>query len=183
MESNKKVGRKMNLEEAKELYLKYNCSLFGMAREENRYEEYRNLNIPKAVEEEWRNEVFHTLKEQLKVTGTAKLFNRMCDISDCKHNKERLLDLIQALKDVRYDDLKMNAVISETILGRKALSVRSGMVFGAYDIGEPKLAKELLTFVLDLLDSQEVDSDLTARYDSDRKLCHEIAAELNINIP
>lgn len=174
----------MNIEEAKKFYLKYDGSYFGMAREEQgKYEEYEKLEISKSVEGEWDNEILNTLKEHLKDTGEVKVFDRIYDIAERRHTRERLLILIQSLRDVKYDDLVMNARLSETMLGRKALSERSGMIFWAYDIGEPEIAEKLLAYVLGILNSQEIGADLVARYDRDRKKCYEIATELNINVP
>ncbi len=129
-----------------------------MAREEKEaYESYKLLNISADTLEKWRQELFLNLWEQLKVNGASDLFNRMYNLSENKHNRENLLILKEALHKVNYANPKVNACISETVLGRKEVSERSGMIFGAYDLGEQEIAKELLQFVWGLVTVQTSD--------------------------
>lgn len=173
----------MTFEEAKKLYFKYDCSLFAMAREEqNAYENYKLLNIPSLTEEEWRQELFIILWEQLKKNGSSDLFNRMYNLSENRHSKGRLFILKEALNNVNYENLKINVCVSETVLGRKDLSERSGMIFWAYDLGEQELAKELLQFVMKLLTSQIPDKEISSRFGRNIKKCHMINSELRLGV-
>ncbi|MDE6566190.1 MAG: hypothetical protein K2K70_00480 [Lachnospiraceae bacterium] len=173
----------ITLEEAKEMYLKYDCSSYFMAREDQSfYEEYRKLNIPKEMQEEWRQELFDHLKDQLKSKGSYRLFNRLYDLAEggSRSNRERLVALKEALAFVKYDNLRDNAIISEAIIGRKVLSARSGMIFWAYDLGEYKIAKELVLYTMDLLSYQPEEDRLRKRFEEDRIECSLINAELQL---
>lgn len=118
----------MLMNEAKEIYFKYDCSLFAMAREENiLYEEFKFLNIADTTLDEWKQEKFLSLWQQLKESGSSNLFNRMYNLTENNHNRENLLILKEALYKVKYDSFKTNAYISEIILGRKVFFERSGM--------------------------------------------------------
>ena len=81
----------------------------------------------------------------------------MYNLSENRHNRENLLILKESLHKVNYANPKVNVCISETVLGRKDLSERSGMIFGAYDLGEQEMAKELLQFVWELVTVQTSD--------------------------
>ncbi len=175
----------ITLEEAKEMYLKYDCSLFAMAREDQPfYEEYRKLNISEEMEEKWLQELFDHLKDQLKSKGSVDLFNRLYDLAEDGHryryNRDRLLDLKEALAFVKYDNLQDNAIISETIIGRLVLSERSGMIFWAFDLGEYEIAKELVLYTMDLLSYQPEEDRLRKRFEEDRTECSLINSELQL---
>lgn len=173
----------MTIDEAKELFFRYNCSLFAMAREEKEaYEDYRKLNISSSIENEWKKELFISLAKQLKTSGESELFNRMYNLSDNQHDKERLVVLKQALNEVVLNDAKTIATVCETVLGRKELSERTGMVFWAYDLGEQEIAKKLLVFVWELLSKHTVDTNLQARYERDIKKCSMINSELSLEV-
>ena len=173
----------MTIDEAKELFFRYNCSLFAMAREEKEaYENYKKLNISSSTENKWKKELFISLAKQLKISGESELFNRMYNLSDNQHDKERLVALIQALNEVVLKDSKTIAIVCETVLGRKALSERTGMVFWAYDLGEKKKKKKLLMFVWVLLSKHKVETNLQARYERDIKKCSMINSELSLEV-
>ena len=58
MESCKEV-MDMTIKEAKELFLKYDGSLFAMAREESlAYENYKLLNVSSETVQKWKQELF-----------------------------------------------------------------------------------------------------------------------------
>ena len=173
----------MTIDEAKELFFRYNCSLFAMAREEKEaYENYKKLNISSSTENKWKKELFISLAKQLKISGESELFNRMYNLSDNQHDKERLVALIQALNEVVLKDSKTIAIVCETVLGRKALSERTGMVFWAYDLGEQEKKKKLLMFVWVLLSKHKVETNLQARYERDIKKCSMINSELSLEV-
>lgn len=75
----------------------------------------------------------------------------------------------EVLNEVNYENPIINACISETVLGRKDISERSGMVFGAYDLNEKEIAKELLQFVMNLLSIQVSDEKIMSRFERDIK--------------
>ena len=84
----------MTFEEVKKAFFRYDGSLFAMAREEKEaYESYKLLNIPEEMAEAWKQELFFSLWEQLKESGSSELFNRMCNLSENRHSRENLLIL------------------------------------------------------------------------------------------
>lgn len=173
----------MTYDEIKKMFFKYDCSLFAIAREQKEvYENYKKLNISKATLEEWKQELFLALWKQLKQNGSSDLFNRMCGLSENRHNRENLLILKEALNDVNYKSPKINTSISETVLGRKELPERSGLIFWAYDLGEKKIADELLKFVIDLLKVQTSDKKIKERLERAIKKCYLIKAILNSSL-
>lgn len=170
----------MTSEEVKKIFFKYDGSLFAMAREEKEaYENYKLLNISEETVEKWRQELFLDLWEELKEKGSSDLFNRMYNLSENKHNRENLLILKEALHEVNYANLKVNACISETVLGRKDLSERNGMIFWAYDLGEQEIAKELLQFVWELVTVQTADEKIKPRLERNIKKCYLISSKIN----
>lgn len=173
----------LTLEEAKAVYLKYNCSMYGMAREElDIYNEFRKSNISKEMQEKWRQELFVKLKDELRSKGSVGLFNRLYDLAENgnRQNKERLLVLKDALAFIKFNNLKDNAIVSETIIGRKELSVRSGMIFWAYDLGEYEMAKELVLYTMNLLSYQPTEERLKGRFERDRTTCCLVEKELQL---
>lgn len=180
MEGCKEVEVNMTSEEVKKIFFKYDGSLFAMAREEKEvYENYKLLNISEETVEKWRQELFLDLWEELKEKGSSDLFNRMYNLSENKHNRENLLILKEALHEVNYANLKVNACISETVLGRKDLSERNGMIFWAYDLGEQEIAKELLQFVWELVTVQTADEKIKPRLERNIKKCYLISSKIN----
>ena len=170
----------MTCEEVKKVFFKYDGSLLAMAMEEKEvYENYKLLNISEKTVEKWRQELFINLWEQLKENGASDLFNRMYNLSENRHNRENLLILKEALHKVNYTNLKVNVCISETVLGRKDLSERSGMIFGAYDLGEQEMAKELLKFVWKLVKVQTSDEKIKLRLERNIKKCYLISSKIN----
>ncbi len=170
----------MTFEEIKKVFIKYNGSLFAMAREEKEaYENYKKLNVSEETVEKWRQEIFYDLWGQLEINGSSVLFNKMYSLLESKHNKKNLLMLRDALYKVNYDNPKINVSISETVLGRKELSEKSGMVFWAYDLGEQEIAKELLQFVWRIAAVQTSDEHIKFRLERAKKKCYLISSKIN----
>lgn len=79
----------MTFEEIKKVFIKYNGSLFAMAREEKEaYENYKKLNVSEETVEKWRQEIFYDLWGQLEINGSSVLFNKMYSLLESKHNKK-----------------------------------------------------------------------------------------------
>ena len=173
----------MTIEEAKKLYLKYDCSLFAMAREDrSAYENYKALNISRKIENDWRQDLFNILFSEIKKIGDAALFTRMYYLLENMHNREKLYIMKDSLKYIKYNDLKTKAYVSETVIGRKEIAERSGMIFWAYDIGEKEIAKELLLFVTNLLNSEVGDENITIRIKRDIDTCRMIDSHLTLGV-
>lgn len=170
----------MTFEEAKKFFFKYDGSLFAMAREEMvAYENYKLLNISEETLEKWRQELFFNLWEQLKKSGESDLFHRMYNLSENRHDKENLMILKDALHSVNYVNAKVSVSISETVLGRKDLLERSGMIFWAYDLGEEETARELLQFVWGLTKITVSDENTRLRVERIVKNCYLISSKIN----
>ena len=182
---NGKSQKSEAFDKVKKVFFKYDGSLFAMAREEQEvYENFKMLNVSEETVEKWRQEIVLNLWEQLKISGSSDLFNRMYDILDNKHNRENLLILKEALYKVNYINPEVNACISETVIGRKVLSVRSGMIFWAYDLGEQEIAKELLHFVWGLVSLQTSDERIKGRLERIKENCYLISSQINyLNFP
>lgn len=135
----------MTLDEAKELYMKYNCSLYQMFREEqDKYILYKELNITEEIEQYWKNEYIQHIYLLIKRTGDGMYFNQLYELASSFCDKERLSVLISALEYIDYSDDGMALCVAETIIGRKKVSVRSGMIFWAWKIGEFDMVLELI---------------------------------------
>ena len=102
----------------------------------------------------------------------------MYDISENKRSKDDLLILKESLYKVKYANAKVNACISETVLGRKNISERSGMIFWAYDIGEKEIANELLDFVYELVKVKTTDEKIELRLKNSIKKYNAISNEI-----
>lgn len=171
----------MTIDEAEKFYKDYNCSLFSMAREDMiNYTLYRNLDIDKALEMQWRTEVMDDLTVKLKRDGEIYVFNRLYDLTGGAHNYHNLMRLLDALRYTNIRNITESLCLAETIIGRKELSQRSGMIFWAYDIGEKKETTNLSKLVLSLIDLKIDDMEIFERINRDLKKVRTINSMLNI---
>lgn len=171
----------MTVEEAKKIYMTYECSLFSMAREEKiLYDEFNAINLSESTLEQWKQELFISLLEALKENGSSRLFNRLYHLAENMKSNDNFFALKEALDYIKYDNFETKICIAETILGRKDLSVRSGMIFQAYDLGEYEIVRELLNLVGSLLDFQTDDKYLESRCDRVAKKHNLICCELKL---
>jgi len=182
MGSNKIEDNNMTLEEAKIVYKKNNCSLFVMAREDmENYTLYKKLNIDNALEQKWEIEVIDDLVKRIEESGDSRIFNRLYDLSVGFHDKERLFLMIKLIDKVRVEDATTSLCIAETIMGRKLMSMRSGMIFWAYDLGLKAETIMLIRKVLSLIDIQSDDKVDETRVIRDQKKIREIIDVLALN--
>lgn len=173
----------MRIEEARNIYKKNNCSLFVMAREDvDNYTAYKELNIDKKIERQWTVEVIEDLVNSLKETGDSKIFNQLYDLSVSLHDRERLMLMIKSMNAVKIKNAETSLCIAETIIGRKILSVRSGMVFWAYDLGEKEEAVILIEKALSFINIKANDIKVKERVNRDLKKVKEIVEMLKLKI-
>lgn len=172
----------MTIQEAKELYKKYDCSSFRMAREDwYLHLEYNKLNISRAQEKIWENELFYELAEKIKVEGSLYDLYVVYDLIEEKPEKAKLKTMAEALQYVIYDEPIVNAAVSELILGtNQDISERKGLVFGAYDIREKELAAEFLTYAVHLLHEAKGIKELEDRMKEDMEICRKIKRMLGL---
>ena len=174
----------MTTREAKEIYLKSDCSYFIMCTNYySDYMEYRRLEIPKNQETEWKNEKIKTLYAEVRRTGNVKMFRRLYEIAVEFRDYEKLQITINALRSIKEPlTPKQRLEVSETILGRKALKVRSGLIYWAYDNGQRGIAILLMDLVLEYLNIPNVTAiELERKIQKERRICKKIIAELHLN--
>ncbi len=171
----------MTLEEAKELYMKYDCSIYTMETAGYGYSDYKKMNISRKQEQEWENELFISLFSQLHESGDAVIFYRMNAIAEKQKSREQLYVLKDALDDIKYENSEIRAWIAEKILGRSALPEKGGLVYWAYDLGEKKTAIELLCYSLNLLDISDPSEKIKKRIEKDIELAYAIDTELGLS--
>lgn len=203
MGSRKEVGVvKMTIEEAKEFYRKYNCSHYFMAREElPKYKLYQELNIDKSLEREWRLEMIDELADclkgnrdinecsplyadaakRIKINPDIMIYNRIYDLAVSFHDKDRLELMIELIDYVKIKSVRNSLSIAGTIIGRKILSARSGMIFWAYDIGEKDDAVALIKKALMLTDVETDDEREAETARNARKTIREIIDMLGLS--
>ena len=174
----------MTTREAKEIYLKSDCSYFIMCTNYySEYIEYRKLEIPQKQETEWKNEKIQMLYAEIRRTGNDKLFQRLCEIAVEFRDFEKLLIVMYALKSIKEPlTQKSRLDLSEVILGKRALKVRSGLIYWAYDNGQRAISTLLMDQALEYLNIPNItDVELVRRQKKARRICKRIIKELNLN--
>ena len=171
----------MTLDEAKIIYKKNNCSLFVMAREDlQNYIAYKNLNIEKKLEMRWKGEMIEELANRLKENGDYRIFNQLYDLTESFHDSQMLKLMIESIKDIKIEDENISLSIAETIMGRKMISVRSGMIFWAYDLGAKKETFKLIEKAMSFIDVKTDSEELRDRAFRDKKNINEIIDVLGL---
>ncbi|GMQ59689.1 hypothetical protein AN1V17_40890 [Vallitalea sediminicola] len=176
------------LEEAKEYFMAMDCSRFHMARENKlKYEKYVDLNISEQTEMRWRREKFNDFYDSAMSSSENnslwKLVNRMYDLVSSTRDVEDLIK-IHSLIELSINKLspKDRIIIAETIIGRKGISERSGLIFLAYDLKNIILAKGYAKTASKLVDiaNSVNDEDLTYRLKKCKQVNHEVIKILNL---
>lgn len=172
------IKAKMTLEEAKRVYMNNKCSLFVMAREDRlNYDLYRKSNISSMMERKWKKEMIDDQVKQFEKSGDADLFNSICELCECFNDRNTLCLLMGLIDKINIEDTKTALCIAETIMGRKILSERSGMIFWAYDLGMKKEVVMLCRKVLTLINIDSVEERYQARAKRD---CETIEAIMDM---
>lgn len=174
----------MTTKEAKEIYLKSDCSYFIMCTNYySDYIEYRKLEIPKNQETEWKNEKIQMLYTEIRRTGNDQLFQRLCEIAVEFRDFEKLLIVMYALRSIKEPLTQKSRInLSEVILGKRSPKVRSGLIYWAYDNGQRGLSILLMDQALEYLNISNIkDVELERRQRKARRICKRIIKELNLN--
>lgn len=142
------------LEQAKSFYTSMGCNGFHMYREfPERYEEFRQLQIPEQLKEQWRLEQFELALRELEKAESADLwwrFHELIGLSDW--SRLALEQLLDAAKRLLVAAPRPDLVLVATaLLDSNSIEARSGAVLRAYDAGYPSLAQQLLDVVFQLL--------------------------------
>lgn len=178
--------QEMTMQEAKELFLKSDCSYFKMCTNfYSDYIEYRQLELPKETEFVWRNEKLQMLDLEMRRFGDYRTFIRLCDVAIEFRNYDKLRMVMDSLRRLRWPlagSSKPRVLVSETILGTKHPRVRSGVVYWAYDNGQKGIAILLMDQVLEFLYMPDVtDQELEKRIRRGQRLCKKIISDLGLN--
>lgn len=174
----------MTTREAKEIYLNSDCSYFLMCTNNySGYIEYKRLGVQKSQEDTWKNEKIQMLLTEIQRTGDYHLFQRLYEIAVEFRNYEKLHVMMQALECIKKPMApSQRAEIAETILGRKFMRVRSGLIYWAYDIGQRGIAILLMDRVIQYLSIPKVtDIELERRIQKGKRLCKKVCADLKLN--
>ncbi|NDI36667.1 hypothetical protein [Chengkuizengella sediminis] len=178
---------KMSLTEAKKFFKSMQCSKFVMAREElMKYEMYMALKISKETEMKWREEEFYRYYKSLNDDkhNNEKLwlkFDRMYDLIESTKNIDHILKMHSIIKVImsKLSDIE-RIIIAETINGRSPRSVRSGLIYLSYDLGEENLTKSFINDCMNLLEVSTDDEELKNRAERAKQLCNEIKNGLKL---
>lgn len=148
--------------QAKEYFLAMGCSHFHMDREyAQRYEEYCRLNITKQTETEWRQERFddyyircveYPCDDPLFDLSTEPLWwlhSSMCDLFEALKTDTALMKMLEVTQQIRDKvPLEDRVIVAETINGRTDRTVRRGLIYLAYDLGNIPAAKAFVELAL-----------------------------------
>lgn len=174
----------MTLREAKELFLKSDCSYFNMCTDDcDRYLEYRRMGVSKAQEDVWRKEKIHLLYIEVGRNRDLVTFNRLYELGREFRDFENLRTMMYAYKKLKFPmEPKDNIGLAETILGERHPKVRSGLVYWAYDNGQLALALIMMDQALQLLDMPKIeDPEIKKRIFKKRHLCVQLINELGLS--
>ncbi len=98
------------------------------------------------------NEKIQMLYTEIRRMGNPLLFQRLCEIAVKFRDYEKLLIVMYALKSIKGPlTEKQRIAISEVILGKRSLKVRSGLIYWAYDNGQRGISTLLMDLVLEYL--------------------------------
>lgn len=178
------IMKEMTINEAKELFFLSNCSSFVMAREYlAEYKSYIQLKVPKETEQEWREEklidYYLAVKNDLLKESIWIIIDRMSELAFSIKSLQSLERVFETINGVlnNLTDLE-RVIISETINGRKHTSVRSGLIYLAFDIGQISLAKQFSLLSIELSTFSTNDFDLLKRANNSKQLCEQIINDL-----
>ena len=174
----------MTTNEARELYLKSDCSYFIMCTYHySGYMQYRKLDPPKMLESLWKNEKIQMLQREIRRTGDYQIFERLYGIAVTFRDYSNLFIMLDALKHIKGPlSIPQRISIAETILGPKVLKARSGLIYWAYDVGQKSAAIILMDQALKYLEvGSETDTELEKRIQKGKWICKKLNIELQLN--
>ena len=174
----------MTTKEAREIYLKSDCSYFVMCTNYySSYIEYKKLGLPADLEKTWKNEKMLKLSVDIRRSGDCRLFFKICEIAEEFHDYEKLRMVLEALRSIREPtDPKLRIDVAESILGRRNPKVRGGLIYWAYDIGQRGIAILLMDQVLEYLYLPNVsEAELVKKIRKGQRLCKKIIADLGLH--
>ena len=127
----------------------------------------------------WSKEKLMELYGQLKEDGSWKKFSHIVVVFNSAKNRKNLLIVLDALHLVNYSEPKINAIVAGKVTGETVLPFKDGLIYIAYDMGEKKIANELLQFAYKLVSVQTSDSDIKRRLGRTLERCAYLETLLN----
>ena len=135
-------------QDAKEFFKSMGCSHFHMLRDDpQRFNQYKELNISKQTETEWRTEQFIDYYNSI-MNGTSnselwKIHSMMYELLEFLRTEDTLAKMLEVTKNIR-DKLPVRdrIIAAETIIGRAGGKTRNGLIYLAYDLKNIPTAKE-----------------------------------------
>jgi len=97
-------------------------------------------------------------------------------------NRESLIIMRDSLNYMRFNNLKEKLCVAESLIGRLDIAERSGMIFGAYDLGEKELAADFMRHAIELINIEANEAKLKHRSESDMEDCIKIDKILKLGI-
>lgn len=171
----------MTDQEAKELFLKSDCSYFTMCnRYYSEYVAYRRLEPTQEQENAWRKERVAVLFKGLQTWGESELFVRLYGVASQLHGYDELCLMVSALSYLKYPMSPEDGIaVAETILGKRNRKVHSGLVYWAHDEGQRGMAILFLDEAMHRLDeSASTKIELERRIQKAKLLYRKIIEEL-----
>jgi hypothetical protein len=163
-------------QEAKKMFIASDCSTFIMARENlPLYKKYLNAGIDSETELKWEKECFQEILNSYGEYANWKKISKLHDLAQSIN----VVDFYHEIKNELYriqSTLAINErmIIAETLIGRLALSQRSGLIFEAYDIGDIKLSWQFSEMADALLMAETDDAELQIRINNAKENLAEI---------
>ncbi len=174
----------MTTKEAREIYLKSDCSYFVMCTNfYASYIEYKKRGLPTDLENTWKNEKILKLSVDIRRSGDYRLFQKISEIAEEFHDYEKLRIVLEALRSIREPlEPRQSISVAETILGRRNPKVRGGLIYWAFDIGQKGIAILLMDQVLEYLFLPNVsDVEMLKKIRKGQRLCKKIIADLDLH--
>ena len=190
-----KRTKQMGISEAEQLYKKYNCATFHMAREDYpNYELFRKLKINDTLLKKWQDEVLEEHFENLKRSGELGYFYKLLDLIEGHTDRNRLNVFIESLDYIDFNieksycgnimvDMcpeKISLILAESIMSGYIVTTRQGLLFWSFDFGTKEQFEILKNKAITYLNVETDNKDLQERKMRDIKNFNHILKVLNI---
>ncbi len=134
------------------------CRAFHMSREyPERYDEYKQLAIPRATEREWTYDSMNKMFNELRASNTKRsdlwsLHSSMETLAQDLKTEDALQQVYEATEAI-VDRLpnRSKLLVAETINGRGAFEFRTGLIFLAQGLNRQDLVERFLEISLGLI--------------------------------
>jgi hypothetical protein len=172
--------------QAKEYFKAMGCSHMHMAREyPQRYDEYKQLNISKQTETEWRKERFDeyyiSIMENTDDSLLWNLHSRMYDLFEVLKTETALIKMLEVTQFIRDKvPLRDRVIVAETINGRTARECRRGLIYLAYDMNNIPIAETFVELSLHFSTFVEQQTRNIERCQRAANLCNDIKLNLGL---